>query len=150
MNGLNSALLSGKEHRQLRFSPPQIELVTKQGERAYLVYRKDISKNRPGGLKQRKMKPKVVYHHENLDNPQRCFVRLYKLYMSLCPADHPADSFYLMPLQNPSATCWYSTRALGYHKLGTTVARLCKSAEILGYKTNHSLWVAAVKRLYDS
>ena len=51
-------------------------------------------------------------------------VRLYKLYMSLCPADCPADSFYLMPLHNPSATCWYSTRLLGYHKLGTTVACL--------------------------
>ena len=150
MNGLNFALRSGKEHRQLRFIPPQIELVEKQGERAYLVYREDISKNRPGGLKGRKMKPKVVYHHENLDNPHRCFVRLYKLYMSLCPADRPADSFYLMPLQNPSATCWYSTRPLGYHKLGTTVARLCKSAEIPGYKTNHSLRVTAATRLYDS
>ena len=76
------------------------------------------------------MKPKVIYHHENLDNPHRCFVRLYKLYMNLCPA----DSFYLMPLHNPSATCWYSTRPLGYHKLGTTVAHLYKSAEIPGTK----------------
>ena len=105
MNGLNFVLYSGKEHQHLRFSPPQNELVEKQGEQAYLVYRENISKNRPGGLKGRKMKPKVIYHHENLDNPHRCFVRLYKLYMSLCPA----DSFYLMPLHNPSATCWYST-----------------------------------------
>ena len=55
--------------------------------------------SRPKG---RKMKPKVVYHHENLDEPNRCFVRLYELYMSPCPVDCPADSFYLMPLQNPS------------------------------------------------
>ena len=148
MNGLNFAL--HKEHRQLRFSPPQIELVEKPGEIAYLVYREDISKNRPGGLKGRKMKPKVVYHHENLDDPNRCFVRLYKLYMSLCPADPPSDSFYLMPLQNPSATCWYSSRPLGYHKLDNTVARFCKSAGIPGYKTNHSLRVTAATRLYDS
>ena len=44
MNGLNFALHSGKEHQHLRFSPPQIELVEKQGEQAYLVYREDISK----------------------------------------------------------------------------------------------------------
>ena len=44
MNGLNFALHSGKERHQLRFSPPQIELVEKQGEQAYLVYREDISK----------------------------------------------------------------------------------------------------------
>ena len=34
-------------------------------------------KNRPGGLKGRKMKLKVVYHHENLNDPNRWFVRLY-------------------------------------------------------------------------
>ena len=72
MNGLNFALHSGKEHQHLRFSPPQIELVEKQGEQAYLVYREDISKNRPGRLKGSEMKPKVIYHHENLDNPHRC------------------------------------------------------------------------------
>ena len=54
----------------------------------------------PGGLKGRKMKPKVIYYHENLDDSNRCFVRLYKLYMSLCPADCAVD---LMPLQTPSA-----------------------------------------------
>ena len=79
-----------------------------------------------------------------------CFVRLYKLYMNLRPADRPADSSYLMPLQNPSDTCWYSSRPLGYHKLGTTVAHLYKSAGIPGYKTNHSLRVTAATRLYDS
>ena len=82
MNGLNFTLRSGKEHRQLRFILPQIELVKKQGERAYLVCREDVSKNCPGVLKGKKMKSKVVYHHENLDDPNRCFVRLYKLYMA--------------------------------------------------------------------
>ena len=150
MNGLYFALRSGKEHRQLRFTPSQIELVERPGERPYLIYREDISKNRPGGLKGRKMKPKVVVHHANVENPKRCFIRLYKLYISLCPADRPPDAFYLLPLQKPSATCWYSNRPLGYHKLGTTVACLCTLAGIPGYKTNHSLRVTAATRLYDS
>ena len=60
-NGINFALRSGDEHRQLRLNSSQIELVEKSGERPYLKYVEDISKNRPGGIKGRKIKPKVVY-----------------------------------------------------------------------------------------
>ena len=67
-NGLYFALRSGKEHRQLCLNPCQIELISK-GERPYLKYTEDISKNRPGGLKGRKVKPKVVYHHSNSEKP---------------------------------------------------------------------------------
>lgn len=63
MNGLYFALQSGEEH------PCQIKLVECPGERAYLQYVEDISKNQPGGLKGRKVKPKIVVHHENQDNP---------------------------------------------------------------------------------
>ncbi len=69
MTGLYFALRSGDEHRQLRFEPCQIELVERSGERPHLVYTEDISKNRPGGIKGRKVKPKVVLHHANLENP---------------------------------------------------------------------------------
>ena len=62
MNGL---LCSGEEHRSLRRSPCQIEVVERPGERAYLVYREDIAKYHPGGLKGRKVKPKIVTHHAN-------------------------------------------------------------------------------------
>ena len=71
------ALRSGKELRQLRCTPPQRELFQRPGERAYLRYREDVSKNHPGGLKARNIPSKVVYHHVNLENPQRCFIRLY-------------------------------------------------------------------------
>ena len=62
-NGLFFALRSGREHRQLRCSSCQIEVVECSGERPYLKYTEDISKNHHGGLKGRHTKPKVVSHH---------------------------------------------------------------------------------------
>ena len=59
-NGLYFALRSGREHRQLKMNPCQIELVEPCDDRPYLKYTEDISKNRPGGIKGRKIKPKVV------------------------------------------------------------------------------------------
>ena len=150
MNGIYFALRSGQEHRNLRFEPPQIELFELQGQRAYLRYTEDISKNNPGGLKGRKMKPKVVVQHENTANPSRSFVRLYKLYISKCPPKRPKDAFYLQPLRNPSRETWYSGRPLGHCKLDGTVARMCKNAGIEGFKTNHSLRVTTATRLFHA
>ena len=150
MNGLYFALRSGSEHRALRFSPPQITVVEREGERPYLEYREDTSKNHPGGLKGKRIKPKVVRHHSNVENPNRCFVRLFKLYVSLCPKDAPKDAFYLRPLTNPTSSCWYSIQPIGRNKLAQTVSRLCSSAGIQGFKTNHSLRVTNATRLYAS
>ena len=66
LNGLYFALSSGSEHCQLRLHP-------KRGQRPYLEYTEDVSKNRQGGIKGRKVKPKVVRHHDNPTNPDRCF-----------------------------------------------------------------------------
>ena len=79
MNGLYFALRSGREHRELRFDSSQIELVARDGERAYLQYTEDKSKNRPGGHKGRHISRKHVKHHANLQNLSRCFVRLFRL-----------------------------------------------------------------------
>ena len=35
-------------------------------------------------------------------NPTRFSVGLYKLYMSLCPSDHPHYASYLQPLRKPT------------------------------------------------
>ena len=77
MVGLYFALRSGDEHRQLRYSPCQIQLIEKTGERPYLLYTEERSKNNPGGLKGRKYKAKVVPHYSNVENPTRCFVRIF-------------------------------------------------------------------------
>ena len=67
--------------------PCLIEIVEKPGEKPYLLYREDNSKKYPGGLKGRKTIPKTVIHHSNTDNPDRCFVSLFKQYRQLCPGD---------------------------------------------------------------
>ena len=77
-------------------------------------------------------------------------MQLFEKYQQLIPKDRPAHAFYLQPLQNPTSSCWYSKKPLGYHTLSNTVARLCKEAGIPGYKTNHSLRATAATRLYES
>ena len=81
------------------------ELIEHAGGRAYLQYRQDISKNNPGGIKGRKLKPKVVVHHENTEDPSRFFVRLFKLYQSKCSSTQPKDAFYLKQLKKPTENC---------------------------------------------
>ena len=110
----------------------------------------DISKNRSGGLKGRKIQPKILQHHNNPSNPDRCLVELFKLYQSLCPSDRPKDAFYLQPLDKPTPPCWYSCKPIGHHKLEGTVARLCSEGGIPGLHTNHSLRATAATHLYNA
>jgi len=96
------------------------------------------------------MKPKVVMHHANETNTERCFVHLFKLYNSLCPPERPKGAFYLQPLSKPKPNCWFSTKPIGHNTLDGTVARLCKKADIPGYRTNHSLRATTATRLYQA
>ena len=52
--------------------------------------------------------------------------------------------------EKPTETQWYTNTPLGHNTLSKTVARVCKSAGIIGFKTIHSLQVTAATRLYQS
>ena len=140
MCGTYFALRSGLEHRALRFSPSQ--MVKELSWNIQKTFPKIIKAALKGG--------KAKEHHENTDNPSRCFLHLYKLYLSKCPVDRPANAFYLQPLKNPTHDCWFSAVPIGHVTLASTVARMCKSAGITGYKTNHSLRATAATRLYQA
>lgn len=150
MCGLFFALRSGQEHRTLRLE--QIRLVEPpDGKPAYLVYTENVSKNNPGGLKHRKLNPKVVTHHANTECPERCFVRLFKCYISHRPKENVKDNaFYLTPIKNPKSNVWYTCIPCGHNTLSATVRRLCSQAGISGFKTNHSLRVTAATRLFQN
>ena len=53
---------------------PQIPL-----QRSYLKYVEDVSKNNQEGIKMRKIEPKTVIQHENIENPDRCIVRIFRV-----------------------------------------------------------------------
>ena len=124
-NGLYFALRSGREHHLLKHSPCQVEVVEKPGERPYLLYHedRDTSRNHPSGCK---TMPKVVVCYSNTQNPERCFVALFKKYRQLCSDDPVDKAFYVQPSLSPTETCWYTQKPLGHALLSSTVARLCK------------------------
>ena len=150
LNGLSFALRSGDKHRQLRLKNSQIQVVESHGERAFLRYTEDASKNNEGGLKSRKIQPKVAIQHANVDNPDRCPVRIYKKYLSLCPGSNPSNAFYLKPLKKPTDDRWYSSVAIGHNVLDSMVRDMCKEAGVVGYKTNHSLRTTTATRLFHA
>ena len=141
------ALRSGKEDRNL--STDQLELVEQPDSVPHLIYTENVSKNNPGELYIRKIKPKVVIHHVNVQNPARCCVTFYKAYTAHRPKaeNMQQNAFYLAPIRSPKSHVWYSTSPVGYHTLSNTVTRLCKSASVDGFKTNHSLRETAATRL---
>ena len=130
-------------------TPARSNSLRKRGSRIpYLKYTEDVSKNRQGGLKSKRVSAKVVLHHANTQNPSRCFVRLFALYLSHCPEDSPPERFYQQPLLKPTSKVWYSKQAIGHNKLQSVVQRICTAAGIAGYKTNHSLRATAATRLF--
>ena len=149
MCGLFFALRSGTEHRSLRLSPAQINIEETSSAVPCLLYREDLSKNHQGGLKYRHVKPKEVRHFANQDKPSRCFVRLFRLYLTKLNHDSPKSAFYFKPLTKWSQTgIWFSKQPLGHNTLEHMMAKMCAKAQIQGYKTNHSLRATAASRLY--
>ena len=129
------SLPSGEEHRELRFS--QLEVIEGDFiERTRLKYTSFAEKNYAGGLQHRKVKAKVVEHHENIVNPKRCVIRLYKKYVSKCPNDVIGGSvFYLTPKRKWSAgdEIWFTRSTIGNNSLRSVVADMRKKANFKGH-----------------
>ena len=91
-----------------------------------------------------------MIHYETVDNPERCLIRMYKLYMFKCPKDRPDGAFYLKPLSKPRDDCWFCKVPIGHNALQHVVPNLFKAAGIPGHFTNHSLIVTSATRLFKA
>ena len=82
--------------------------------------------------------------------PKQVFCDTVQALHHLVPTHNIKECFLFAAPRNPTPLCWYSQEPLGHNKLAGTVSRLCKSAGIKGFKTNHSLRVTNATRLYSS
>ena len=128
----------------------QLQLQEIEHGQLSLTYRENISKNNTGGIKHRKLEPKVVTNYENKENPSRCFIAMYKKYVYHClpQSERKTNAFYLTPLKKPKSEIWFSTVSVGHNTLSNTVQHICQAAGVNGFKTNHSLRVTTATRLF--
>ncbi|XP_046344062.1 uncharacterized protein LOC124124829 [Haliotis rufescens] len=97
------------------------------------------------------MQKKNVRAYENVEHPERCYLRLIEKYKSLCPPSSTrANTFYFTPLKKTKDRKWYLESPMGHNTIQTTVKRICTMAGITGKKTNHSLRSTAADRLYEA
>ena len=146
--GLNFGMRAGDEHRKLTIGNFSINIDSEGRE--YLLYSEGVSKTMQGGLKHRKLTPKVSRAYANVQCPERCVVRIVNNYISRCPKDALEKAFYLKPLQNyKKGELWYCSVPLGHNTLKNVVQSMMKETGVDGFFTNHSLRATAATRLFQ-
>ena len=153
MAGKHFALRSGDEHRSLRARNSQMAIGTdRETGRRFVEYNEDVSKSNQGGLRHRKTSRKSVRAFDNPAEPERCFVRLFELYLSKCPEQDRPDAFYLKAMPKPTAQQWYCRSPLGHNTLKGMFRSICTTAGLDDPTrfTNHSLRRTAATKLYQA
>ena len=150
--GLSCALRAGQEHKKLHSIPFDSQFSWHVGDDGlyYIRYSEDLtSKTNRGGLRHRKVTPKVVNIHAIPGSPH-CPVSILGKYFALLPESRTCRSLYLQPLKKFTANCWYSDKAVGISKLQSIVREMCAKAGLPGHYTNHSLCATAATHLYHN
>ena len=146
--GLNFGMRARDEHRNL--SIRNFSFHCDSEGREYLLYSEGVSKTIQGGLKHRKLTPKVSRAYANVQCPEKCIVRIVKSYIERCPKEALDNAFYLKPLQNyEQKKFWYCSVPLGHNTLKNVVQSMMKEAGVDGFFTNHSLRATAATRLFQ-
>ena len=146
------ALRAGVEHRVLR-SPPfqsQFEFLHDSSGSIFIRYSEDLGlKTNKGGLKHRKVDPKVVDIFP-IPNASRCPMCLIITYLSMLPKERKCKAFYLQPHKKYSPGNWFLDKPAGANKLRDTIKEMCKTAGLPGFYTNHSLRATCATTLYQA
>ena len=149
--GLNCALRAGKEHRVLRSIPfdSQFTFLNDRNGKLYFSYVEDFGlKSNKGGLKHRKVEPKVVDVYQNC-NIEPCPVWILQKYLMMLPSHRNCKRLYLQPRKKYTVHSWFIDAPVCENKLRSFVKTLCTKAGIPGFYTNHSLRSSSATRLYQ-
>lgn len=145
--GKHFALRGKAEHRNLKWR----NLLLQGGNRS-LIFEEDCSKTNRGGLLHRKVKGRAVEAFAYGADYERCPVKLFLKYRSLCPsvAVVPDGAFYLTPKKVISSDVWFTSVPVGVNRLCGAVKRICSRAGVKGNYTNHSLRSTYATRLFGA
>ena len=147
LNGKYFCLRGGEEQRNLKIS--QLERLSNPDR---YVYTENTSKNRYGGLKQMRVKNKLVPIVAVPECGERCHVYVLDTYLAKLPPEAlEKDNFYVQPVADFEAReIWYTSRAIGKNTLGKMVKEICVDGNVSGRKTNHSLRATGVSDLFQA
>lgn len=141
--GVNFGLRGGQEHRSLTMDNFKICS-------GYIQYTESISKTYRGGLEHRNIEPHSAKAYSNAQQPDRCIVNVFQLYLSKLPAERPPSVFYFKPLVTCAKPVWFSKQPVGRQKLENIVKDIMNDAGVDGFFTNHSLRATTATRLFNA
>ncbi len=133
------------ESEQLLWSDLKIE-TSELGE--YIEFNERLSKTRDGvnGIA-RDFQPKMF---PNTVQPERCPLRLYRLYLSHRPKTQQAQKFFIHTNKHPRATTWYIDSNMGVNEVAKTMKNIATDGGLSGRFTNHSVRRTMCSQLLNS
>ena len=148
LNGLHFGIRGGTEHHNLTIDQFSIEVVN---DSECLVYREKANKTYQGGLKQRKLNPKMKTYFKNENIPDdRCHVELFKLFKK----HRPQVLAYYLQCKKGDKHCtndmWFTSRPVGVNTLQKFLKIMFSNAGLDSGHSNHSLKATLASRLYHS
>ena len=103
--GVQFALRTGQEHRNLRFKNSRLSLKHDESGCEFLKYMESISITNNRILRHLRVKRKVVRAYKNLANAERCPVELNKKYLSHVPKEIVLTHFICVLCPNRKERC---------------------------------------------
>ncbi|VDI42844.1 Hypothetical predicted protein [Mytilus galloprovincialis] len=141
--GVNFGIRGGQEHRSLTMDNFKICP-------GYIQYTESISKTYRGGFEHRNIKPHSAKSYSNAQQPDRCIVNVFQLYLTKLPAERPPSVFYYKLLATCAKPVWFSKQPVGRQKLENIVKDIMNDARVDFFFTKHSLRDTTASRLFNA